>query len=256
MFGVRVWDTNKKGAVPELAIQLAAERLDIGIYKPVSEHRRADLVLEIGERLFRVQCKWGRLSEPGDVIFVRNATSRSSPRGYIRTTYDGSEVDLFAVYCGQLDRCFLIPVGLVAGQSQLQLRLMPTRNNQRACITLAEDFAFEGAVAQLARASGWQPEGRGFESPQLHSSEADGDDPATIGSELFGKQVGYWMQRAARGEEITGRHIPGPASRATRSDHPIAALGGIGVPSGRHPPTTTVWLTSCRLAATLSLRLR
>jgi len=29
--------------------------------------------------------------------------------------------------------------------------------------------AAAGAVAQLARASGWQPEGRGFESPQLHS---------------------------------------------------------------------------------------
>jgi hypothetical protein len=29
------------------------------------------------------------------------------------------------------------------------------------------------------------------------------EEPISIGSELFGKQVGYWMQRAAGGEHIT-----------------------------------------------------
>jgi hypothetical protein len=47
---------------------------------------------------------------------------------------------------------------------------MPTRNGQRACINLADDFTFDGAVAQLARATRWQRVGQGFESPQLHSN--------------------------------------------------------------------------------------
>src|SRR3954453_199579 len=35
--------------------------------------------------------------------------------------------------------------------------------------TRALTLRFHGAVAQLARAFGWQPKGQGFESPQLHS---------------------------------------------------------------------------------------
>jgi prevent-host-death family protein len=78
----------------------------------------------------------------------------------------------------------------------------PPRNNQRACINLADDFDFDGAVAQLARASGWQPEGQGFESPQLHSPEPTAQTPISIGSNPFRNHFGYWMERVARGEEV------------------------------------------------------
>ena len=54
----------------------------------------------------------------------------------------------------------------------IRLRLTPARNGQHACINLADDFSFDGAVAQLARARGWQPRGQGFESPQLHSEDS------------------------------------------------------------------------------------
>ena len=107
------------------------------------------------------------------------------------------------------------PVDRVAGAHELCLRLTPPGNGQRACITLADEFDFEGAVAQLARASGWQPEGQGFESPQLHSSPV-GAIP--VGSNIFRNHFGYWLERAAAGEEIlvTYREKPrvrlGPAT--------------------------------------------
>lgn len=199
---MRDWNTNKKGAVAELAIQLAAERLDIDVYKPVSEHGRTDLIFNIAGRLWRVQCKWGRLIANGAVVNVRTGGCRVTNRGYVRSTYTAEEIDLLAVYAGEVDRCFLLPPPVFAGRQEVQLRLIPTRNNQRACITLAADFEFEGAVAQLARASEWHSEGRGFESRQLHSPEPGSAEPTTVGSELFGQQVGYWMERASKGEEM------------------------------------------------------
>ena len=48
-----------------------------------------------------------------------------------------------------LDRCFLLPISVFAGLLTIHLRLAPPRNNQQACINLADDYDFVGAVAQL-----------------------------------------------------------------------------------------------------------
>ncbi len=191
-------DSNRKGAVAETAILLAATKLGVPVLKPVAEHGRADLALDVGGKLWRVQVKWGRLSKAGDVVVVHLSTSRFSTRGYVCTTYSEDEVDLFGVYCGELDRAFLLPASRFAGMHAIHLRLTPPRNGQRACINLADDFDFNGAVAQLARATRWQRVGQGFESPQLHSPTG----PITIGSHLFRNRLGEWMERAAAGEEI------------------------------------------------------
>ena len=161
-------NSNVKGAVAEQAIVLAATKLGVPVLRPVAEHGRTDLAVEIGGDLFRVQVKWGRLSPAGDVVIVALRTARFTPRGQIFRTYSEHELDLFAVYCGALDRCFLLPAHLLANKTCVYLRLTPSRNGQRSCINLADDFAFDGAVAQLARAMRWQRIGQGFESPQLH----------------------------------------------------------------------------------------
>ena len=153
----------------EQAIVLAATRLRVPVWRPVGEHGRADLALEIGGQLLRVQVKWGRLNRERDVVIAALVTSRCTPHGHARSTSAEHEVDLFAVSCGDLDRCFLLPAQLLANRTVVYLRLTPARNGQRACINLADDFTFDGAVAQLARATRWQRVGQGFESPQLHS---------------------------------------------------------------------------------------
>jgi PD-(D/E)XK endonuclease len=63
-----VMNSNVKGAVAEQAIVLEATKLGVPVLRPVSEHARCDLALEIGDEFFRVQCKWGRLSENADVV--------------------------------------------------------------------------------------------------------------------------------------------------------------------------------------------
>lgn len=202
---------NVKGAVAEQAIVLAATKLRVPVWRPVAEHGRYDLVFEIGDRLWRVQVKWGRLSEAGDVVVVALRTSRCTPNGYVRTTYTEDEIDLFAVYCGELDRCFLLPIDLAARTSYTHLRLTPPRNGQRACINLADDFDFDGAVAQLARARRWQRRGRGFESLQLHSSQSS---PITVGCDDLRDHQGYWLEEAAKGEHLL----------ITRRGKPLARL--------------------------------
>ena len=179
-------DSNVKGAIAEQAIVLAATKLRIPVWRPVAEHGRADLVPEIGGELLRVQVKWGRLSARRDVVIVNLFTSRCTTRGHIHRTYSKDEIDLFAIYCGELDRCFLLPGQALAERAAIHLRLTPARNGQRSCINLADDFIFDGAVAQLARARDWQSRGRGFESPQLHSDESPATAPSSTSRSAMG----------------------------------------------------------------------
>jgi prevent-host-death family protein len=200
--------SNRKGAIAEAAIALEAIKLGIPVLKPVAEHGRYDLGLELGDRIARVQCKWGSLDEAEAVITVNLTSSWLSPRGYVRSTYAENEIDLVAVYCGALDRCYLLPSALVAGRRQISLRLVPTLNRQRACVTLASDHEFTGAVAQLGEHLHGMQGARG--SSPLSSTPSTVD----VGCHEFRNHFGYYLERAAAGDEI----------RISRRGRPYARL--------------------------------
>jgi hypothetical protein len=207
-------DNNRKGAVAEIEILAAATKLGVPVLKPVAEHGRADLALDIGGKLWRVQCKWGRLSEAKDVVKVRVSGCRLSTKGYVRTTYTTDEVDLFGIYCGELDRAFLLPVDRFAGRHEIYLRLTPPRNGQRACINLADDFDFVGAIAQLEERRRGTAEVVGS-SPT--SSTTQVAEPLTVGSDLFRNRLGEWLERAAAGQEILVTYRGRPRVKLARA---------------------------------------
>ena len=145
--------TDQKGAIAEAAITYAALKAGIEVYRPVGEGGRCDLILGFGDRLIRVQSKWA--VRCGDVIAVRCYSSRRTNRGFLKRSYTRDEVDAFAAYSADLERCYLLPLELFENQRYIQLRLEPTRNNQRQGINWAENFEFPatldrfGAIAQL-----------------------------------------------------------------------------------------------------------
>jgi prevent-host-death family protein len=198
-------DSNHKGNVAEAAIMAAAIKAGVPVIKPMVEHTRYDPVFEIESRICRVQCKWAPLQN--DVIVVRLVSSRYKANGeQVRSTYSADEIDAVAVYCENLDQCYLLPPSVFAEMGQLHLRVGEPRNGQRASLNWASAYAFPGAVAQLERAPAWHAGGRRFESDQLHSRD---DGVTTVGANLFGNHFGWYMERAA-GEEflITRRGKP------------------------------------------------
>ena len=226
---------NEKGNIAEAAITLEATKQGLVVLRPVAEHGRYDLVLGVGPRLLRVQCKWGSLDRGHGVVCVRVGGSRHTPRGYVTSTYSRDEVDAIAIYCGELDRTFVVPIEVAAGKRQLHLRLDPPRNGQRACINLAEHYRL-GAIAQLGERSAGSRKVVGS-SPTSSTPPPDGD--TVVGAHEFREKFGYWMERAAAGDEILitrrGRRYArlGPADRqlATTDIAPAAGpAGGRAVP--------------------------
>ena len=139
--------TDQKGAAAELAIAHAAAELGIGVYKPLTDGERYDLIFEIGSKLVRVQCKWAPV-ECGTVV-VRCYSNRRAREGLRRRIYTAREADAIAAYCAALGRCFFVPADRFDGHAQLVLRLAPTKNNQRMGINWAEEFDFAARLSAL-----------------------------------------------------------------------------------------------------------
>jgi prevent-host-death family protein len=201
-------DSNRKGAIAEMKIAAAATELGIPVLRPMTEHGRYDLAFEIADRILRVQCKWGALEHDGSVIKVPLQSSWLTPAGYVRSPYGANEIDLVAVYCQPLDRCYLLPSALACGRTAIQLRLIPPRNGQRACINLASEFELSGAVAQLGEHLHGMQGARG--SSPLSSTPSTVD----VGCHEFRNHFGYYLERAAAGDEI----------RISRRGRPYARL--------------------------------
>jgi prevent-host-death family protein len=212
---VAAGNPNQKGNVAELAIAAEAAKLGLPVFAPLTEHGRYDLVLEVGDDLLRVQCKWGCCD--GKTISVQLVSSYHSPtRGYVTRTYSADEVDAIAIYCEQTKRCYLLPIELVAGMRHLTLRLAPPRNNQRAALNLAAEYEFRGAVAQLAERRRGTAEARGS-NPLSSTIDRAAVEPAiAVGAHEFRNHFGYYMEQAAAGAEVT----------VSRRGRPYVRMGG------------------------------
>ena len=60
---------SRKGAAAEARVAAEALKLGFDVYRPVAEGGRYDLIVDVGHRLVRVQCKWA--AREGAVIKVR-----------------------------------------------------------------------------------------------------------------------------------------------------------------------------------------
>lgn len=155
------------------------------------------------------------------------SSHRRAPEGFRRRAYTSAEIDAIAAYSPDEARCYLLPVKLVEGRSSIQLRLEPARNHQRGAINWAEEFEFstldwtaaaaDGAVAQLEERLAGSEEAGGSSPPSSTSSS----ELATIGSHEFRNHFGYWLDRAAAGQELlVTRHGRPYARLVPPSDQP------------------------------------
>lgn len=103
---------------------------------PVGVNQRYDLVIDLDGRFVRAQCKTGRLRN-GIVEFSPRST-RSSRTQVSTRDYQG-EIEIFLVYCRELDQIYAVPVD-EAPRFQMWLRLAPARNGQSRRVHLAKHY--------------------------------------------------------------------------------------------------------------------
>jgi hypothetical protein len=139
--------TDQKGTIAELAIAHRAAALGIGVFKPLTDGERDDLVFDLRPRLIRVQCKTAALS--GNVLVIRCYSCRRNADGLLKRPYTRDEIDAVAAYSAELDRCYFIPMARLNGQSSIQLRLRPSLNSQERGVHHASAFEFAATLNAL-----------------------------------------------------------------------------------------------------------
>jgi hypothetical protein len=134
------YDPNRIGAISEAKVHMALVMAGKAVWLSYVNVRPYDLVMDDGDRFYRVQCKTGRLI--GGAIYFRSHRLRAAKRetGWKRrmTDYRG-EVDLFGVYCPETDSVYLVPIDEATSRN-CALRVTPAKNNQNKKIRWAADY--------------------------------------------------------------------------------------------------------------------
>ena len=202
--------TDQKGTLAELAVATEAARLGFEVLKPLSDGCAYDLILDTHTRLLRVQCKTARLVDGALAVHAQRCR-RIAGGGIRRRTYSADEIDLVAAYSPELDRCFAVRVGDFGASGHLTLRVSPPRNGQRAGLHSAEQYSL-GAIAQLEERRHGMAEVVGS-SPTSSTPAGALEAPVSVGAHEFRNRFGWYMERAAAGEELLVTHRGRPRIR-------------------------------------------
>lgn len=125
------------------------------VSKPLTNVARYDFIVEIQNKLYRVQVKTTESTKDEGAKMEFSTKTTNYEKGHWKSNrYSTEEIDLFFLYCLENDWSGLfIPDASVKMPSAISLRLTPTKNNQIKGINFAKDYEFEkrlGSLVQLA----------------------------------------------------------------------------------------------------------
>jgi PhnB protein len=146
-------------------------RMGIGVYVPIGD-QRCDVIFGVGPRLVRVQCKFAAFH--GNFIQVNFRSARRAAEGIRRRLYSPDEIDAFAAYSLDTNRCDYFEASVFAPDQQVRpaspVPQQPIRAGAVGEGLRIRRYTSEtpGAHSSAGRASGWQPEGRRFEPGWVH----------------------------------------------------------------------------------------
>jgi hypothetical protein len=110
--------SKQRGELAEMMFMVKAARKGFATAKPFGDSRRYDFIVDVGNRLWRVQVKSSSAEQYGSYMLnlQRNANGEVIP-------YDPSEIDFVVAYVLPCDAWFVIPVEAIAGQKTAKLCL-------------------------------------------------------------------------------------------------------------------------------------
>ena len=106
----------RRGEIAELAFMQKAVSLGFGVAKPYGDNERYDLVVDSGQRLWRVQVKSTTYTKYGSyrVAAIHHENGHTVP-------YQPSEVDFLAAHVIPEDIWFILPIRAIGARTLLTL---------------------------------------------------------------------------------------------------------------------------------------
>lgn len=129
--------TKTKGDLGVLKAKLDLFEKGFLILNPETEHAPFDIVIYKDGVFRRVQVKYKSLNSKG-TLEITFRSNYSTSNGVRTKAVDKSEIDVYAIYCPDTDKCYYLnPKDY---NQTVALRVNTSRNNQQVNIKLADDF--------------------------------------------------------------------------------------------------------------------
>lgn len=134
-------DTSLKGALAESKVKTDLISKGYHVATPDYNNLPFDIVLITPSfKLYKIQVKYTEFNNNGTAtLSLRNGHSTSN--GVKKKIYKTSEVDVFALYIKNIDKCFYIPSSVLNTlRNNFTLRFEPSKNNIKSIIHNASEF--------------------------------------------------------------------------------------------------------------------
>lgn len=144
-------ETLSKGMITELKCIEAFISLGYHCSIPYGDCARYDVVVDIDDKLYRVQCKtsrWSTDTAQKEVAFeISTRTSTTNTKKTVRKTYSLTETDFFYTYFN--GKSYLVPISEVAEKTAFRWRYEYPSAGQRKGIHIAKDYELENQISKL-----------------------------------------------------------------------------------------------------------
>lgn len=134
------------GEITEQKVALEFLKLGILVSKPLVQSSKYDFVVDINNKLYKIQVKTSTMKEDNSYFEFATSTSHTNTKGTLNLHYAPEDVDYFATM--QENQCYIIPYVLCGTRAQ-RIRLKPTKNGQIKGILFAKDFKLEDMIKKM-----------------------------------------------------------------------------------------------------------
>jgi len=138
-------DRKALGAHTELQCITYLAGLGHTISIPWGDNARYDFILEVENKLYKIQCKTASMKDEG-VWHFATCRRRINSQENVRKAYLPEEVDYFCTFIN--NRCYLIPYSETC-QTEKTLRFVPPKNSQS--YTPAPVYEAENQISLLLK---------------------------------------------------------------------------------------------------------
>ena len=139
-------NTHFQGKTTEL--QVATEFIKRGyqVSQPLVSDSRYDFIVDINNKLIRLQVKTSKLKEDGAYIEFATSSSHTNTQRTVNHSYTSDEIDYFATIHD--NQCYVISVDL-CGSRQQRLRITAPKNGNQRGSKFLKDYTIDKFLETL-----------------------------------------------------------------------------------------------------------
>ena len=134
-----------RGDINELQCILDFQKRGYYCSIPFSGSCRYDLIVDINDKLYKIQCKASSYSEDEGALKMSATRSTTNTQKTTRYTYSEKEVDYF--YTSWKEYGFLIPINEVS--TGKCLRIKPPKNGIQSTMSIASDYLIDNVIQSI-----------------------------------------------------------------------------------------------------------